>query len=64
MIGLFAWFSFSAFWLAIPPILAFSLIYAATRHEEPGVIFRHAARVLFWTFVFLGVIFLLLGWAT
>lgn len=63
MTSLIAYFSFNAFWFALPPVAAFSFVYAATRHEEMSLILRHAARVLFWTFVFLAAIFLLLWWA-
>lgn len=62
--ALFAYFSFSHFWFAIPLVLAFALVYAGTRHEETARIFRHAGRVVFWTFLFLAVIFGLLVWAT
>ena len=32
-------------WYAIPPVLAASLVYAATRHERMPAILRHAAGV-------------------
>ena len=40
-----------------PPLLvAVSLVYAATRHEDLGAIVRHAASFGAWTVVFMGVI--------
>lgn len=62
--SLFAYFSFSPFWFAIPPVVAFALVYAGTRHEEMTPILRHAGRVISWTVVFLVLIFVLLAWAT
>jgi hypothetical protein len=44
-------------WHALPPILAISLVYAATRHEQMGVILRHAARVALWIIGFMAVVF-------
>lgn len=64
MTPLFAYFTFNALWLSVPPIAAFALVYAATRHERFGPIARHAGRVAFWTFAALAVIFLLLRLTT
>ena len=55
--ALFAYFTFCQLWLMIPPALAFAFVYAATRHEEMALILRHAGRITFWTFFFLGIIF-------
>lgn len=62
--ALLAYFSFSSFWFAIPLVVAFSLVYAATRHEEMTAILSHAARVGFWSIVFLAAIFGILWWVT
>jgi len=55
--NLFALLNFNQFWLAIPLILAFSFVYAATRHEEMLPIIKHAAQVCGWTVFFIIVIF-------
>lgn len=36
------------FWYAIPLIVSVSLVYAATRHEEMSLIWRHALRAGTW----------------
>ena len=43
-------------WYAAPLIVAVSLVYAATRHEEPTPILIHAARGALWMCLLLGVI--------
>ena len=40
---LFAIGGIKDFWFAVPLILAVSLVYAATRHEDMGPILGHAA---------------------
>jgi hypothetical protein len=45
------------FWYAIPLIVAFSLVYGATRDERMDVILQHAVRAGFWTSVFMLVVF-------
>ncbi|MDA7977849.1 MAG: hypothetical protein MPJ50_03650 [Pirellulales bacterium] len=35
-------------WYAIPLILSVSLVYAATRHEDMNLIWRHAIRAGLW----------------
>ncbi|RUL89541.1 hypothetical protein [Tautonia sociabilis] len=35
----------NTYWFALPLILAISLVYAASRHEEWPRILRHAARL-------------------
>jgi hypothetical protein len=35
-------------WYAIPAIIAVSLVYAATRHEQMRPILYHAGRVAVW----------------
>ena len=50
---------------ALPLIVAVSLVYAATRHEEAGPILVHAARIGIWIFGFMAVILavlLLISW--
>lgn len=64
MTALFAYFTFNAFWLSIPPIIAFAFVYAATRHEQAAAIARHALRVIFWTFVAMAIVFLILRFTT
>jgi len=50
---------------AVPPILAISLVYAATRHEDLRLILFHAGRVAAWIVGFMvlaAVLILLIGW--
>jgi len=47
-------------WFAAPLIIAVSLVYAATRHEEMGPILSHALRVGIWIVGFMAVILLVL----
>jgi len=52
-------------WFAVPLIVSASLVYAATRHEDPGPIFAHAVRIGLWIVGFMAIIFavlLLLSW--
>lgn len=52
-------------WYAIPLIVAVSLVYAATRHEEMRPIFHHAVRIGVWIVGFMAAIFavlLLISW--
>lgn len=44
------------FWYAAPLIVSVSLVYAATRHEDPTTIFRHAARFGLWIVVFMAIV--------
>ncbi|MBO7678614.1 MAG: hypothetical protein IJG83_08110 [Thermoguttaceae bacterium] len=60
MSALFAYFEFSAFKLAILPVVAFALVYAASRHERPETILRHAFKVLLWTVAATAVFYILL----
>ena len=43
-------------WYALPLVVAVSLVYAATRHEETGPILRHAWHVGLRILLFMGVI--------
>jgi hypothetical protein len=45
------------FLYAIPLVVAFSLVYGATRHEMMVPILQHAARAAVWTTGFMLVIF-------
>jgi hypothetical protein len=47
-------------WYALPLVIAVSLVYSATRHEEVGPILGHALRVGGWIIGFMAVIFAVL----
>ena len=47
-------------WYALPAILAVSLVYSATRHEQMGPILAHAGRVALWLVGFMFVVFVVL----
>ncbi len=47
-------------WHAAPLIVAISLVYAGTRHEEPADILEHAFRLGFWITGFMAVVAVLL----
>jgi hypothetical protein len=47
-------------WYALPLVIAVSLVYAATRHEEPLPILTHALRIGLWLVGFMAVIFAVL----
>ncbi|HUT11273.1 MAG TPA: hypothetical protein VMY42_12300 [Thermoguttaceae bacterium] len=47
-------------WFAAPLIIAVSLVYSATRHEEMGPIISNALRVGVWVVGFMAVILLVL----
>ena len=52
-------------WYALPLVVAVSLVYAATRHEDMRPIFFHAARFATMIVAFMAVIFAALyaiGW--
>jgi len=56
---LFGLLNFPMFWLAIPLAVAFSLVYAATRCEEPREICKRALSVackLFFFLILVGVV--------
>jgi cytochrome c oxidase assembly factor CtaG len=44
-------------WYALPAIIAVSLVYSATRHEEMRPILFHAGRVGLWIVGFMTVVF-------
>jgi hypothetical protein len=37
--------SINVYWFVLPLIIAISLVYAASRHEEWSLIFKHALRL-------------------
>jgi Na+/alanine symporter len=47
-------------WYALPLIVAVSLVYAATRHEEPAPLLMHALRVGAWITGVMVALFVLL----
>jgi hypothetical protein len=51
-------------WYAVPLIVAVSLVYAATRHEQPGPILVHALRIALWIAGFMAAILALLLWGS
>ena len=54
-------------WYAVPAIIAVSLVYAATRHEQMRPILIHASRMAIWTLGFMILIFVvleLMSWQT
>ncbi|MDD3587994.1 MAG: hypothetical protein PHQ75_12505 [Thermoguttaceae bacterium] len=61
---LFALLTFWHIWFAIPLVIAYSLVYAATRHEEIKPICGHAARFAGWLFLFLIVVYFVLYFVT
>ncbi len=50
----------NSFWFAVPLLVAVSLVYAATRHEELGPILSHALRVAVWIAGFMLLVFAIL----
>ena len=59
---LFAAGTFSKFWFVIPMVIAVSLAYSATRHEDTRTIFRSAFKFGSWLLGFMLVILLILIW--
>ena len=52
-------------WYSVPLIVAVSLVYSATRHEECGPILSNAVRIGIWIVGFMAIIFailLLVSW--
>ncbi len=47
-------------WYALPLIIAVSLVYAATRHEDMVSILAHAGRLAMWIIGFMVAIFVIL----
>lgn len=44
----------------VPLLVAISLVYGGTRHEDMRLVLRHAAYTAYWITAFMGVIFLVL----
>ena len=55
-----ALFPINLLWYALPLVVAVSLVYAATRHEEMASILAHAFRVGVWIVGFMAVVFAIL----
>ena len=47
-------------WYALPLVVAVSLVYAATRHEQMKPILAHAWRIAAWIGVFMGIVLVVL----
>ena len=47
-------------WYALPLIIATSLVYAATRHEQMGPTLVHAVRFGVWIAGFMAIFFIVL----
>jgi hypothetical protein len=47
-------------WYAVPAIIAVSLVYAATRHEQIRPILVHAGRVAIWITGFMVAVFVVI----
>ena len=47
-------------WYALPLVIAVSLVYAATRHEQTNLILRHAVRTAAWIVGFMAGVFAVL----
>jgi hypothetical protein len=47
-------------WYALPLIVAVSLVYAATRHEDMREIFAHALRIGLWIIGVMAILFVVL----
>jgi hypothetical protein len=48
--------SVNQLWFAVPLVVAISLVYGATRHEEIGPILNHAVRTGAWIVGFMLII--------
>lgn len=51
----------NSLWYALPIIVAVSLVYAGTRHEQMGPILVHAGRVAVWIGSFMLAVFAVIG---
>lgn len=47
-------------WYALPLLAVVSLVYAATRHEEPAPIVAHATRLATSIAIFMAIVFAIL----
>ena len=57
---LLAALAINAMWYALPLVVAVSLVYAATRHEQMEPILGHAVRIATWIAAFMGIVFLVI----
>lgn len=48
-------------WFSLPLIVAVSLVYAATRHEQIAQILLHSGRIAVWIVGFMAVVFVVLS---
>lgn len=44
----------------VPLLVAISLVYGATRHEDMRLVLRHSVYTAYWITAFMGVIFFIL----
>jgi len=57
---LLAALTINTMWYALPLVVAVSLVYAATRHEQMEPILGHAVRIAIWITGFMGIVFLVI----
>jgi len=57
---LLAALTINTLWYALPLVVAVSLVYAATRHEQIEPILGHATRVAAWIATFMGIVFVVI----
>ena len=48
-------------WYAVPAIIAVSLVYSATRHEQMRPLLIHAGRTAVWIVGFMSAVFIVMG---
>ena len=48
-------------WYAVPAIIAVSLVYSATRHEQMRPLLIHAGRTAVWIVGFMAAVFIVMG---
>jgi len=53
-------FPINLLWYALPLVVAVSLVYAATRHEEMAPILSHALRVGAWIVGFMAAVIVIM----
>jgi len=57
---LLAALAINTLWYALPLVVAVSLVYAATRHEQMEPILGHAVRIAAWIAGFMGIVFVVI----
>jgi hypothetical protein len=60
MLQLMASIGINQLWHMVPLIVAISLVYGATRHENMGQILVNSVRAAWWIISFMGIICLIL----